>query len=142
VDRTNLLWGAEAMAINLEGIDEQRLEIEVNGPGGANRLFAIDGMAAFTLTPGAGNNRVSDTLKFVIGPPLTREQFVRAIATASLAGIGNRGLANNAQWAVESVDADFDDESGLVAFSADLVVGDTDGYLQRIAFQIHILAQL
>ena len=84
---------------------------------------------AFTLTPGAGNDRASDTLRFPVGPTLAPGQFIRAAATASLASIANGGLANNAQWAVDSVDAD-------------LVVADTDGYLQRIGFQVNILAQL
>jgi len=97
---------------------------------------------AFTLTPGAGNDRASDTLRFPVGPTLAPGQFIRAAATASLAGIANGGLANNAQWAVDSVDADLDDETGRVIVSADLVVADTDGYLQRIGFQVNILAQL
>ena len=61
---------------------------------------------------------------------------------ASLASIANGGLANNAQWAVDSVDADLDDETGRVIVSADLVVADTDGYLQRLGFQVNVLAQL
>jgi hypothetical protein len=131
------------MAVGLEGIaNEQQLEVGVNGPDGANRMFVIDGTAAFTLTPGAGNDTISDTLRFPVGPTLTPAQFVRAIATASLASIANGGLANNAQWAVNSVDADLDDQTGRVVVTADLAVGDTDGYLQRIGFQATILARL
>jgi len=131
------------MAVALEGIaNEQQLEVGVNRPGNANRMFVIDGTARFTLTPGAGNDRASDTLRFPVGPTLASGQFIRAVATASLARIANGGLANNAQWAVDSVDADLDDETGRVIVTADLVVADTDGYLQRIGFQVNILAQL
>ena len=126
------------MAVALEGIaNEQQLEVGVNRPGNANRMFVIDGTARFTLTPGAGNDRASDTLRFPVGPTLASGQFIRAVATASLARIANGGLANNAQWAVDSVDADLDDETGRV-----IVTADTDGYLQRIGFQFNILARL
>jgi hypothetical protein len=131
------------MAVNLEGIaNEQQIDVRVSGPGNANRLFIIDGTAAFTLTPGPGQNSVSDTLSFTVGPTLQTGQFIRAIATGSLASIANEGLANNAQWAVDQVDADFDDESGRVVVTANLVVADTDGFLQRMGFQVNILAQV
>jgi hypothetical protein len=130
------------MPVALEGIaNEQQLEVGVDGPDGANRMFVIGGTAAFTLTPGAGKDTVSDTLRFPVGPALAPGQFIHAIATASLASIANGGLANNAQWAVDSVGADLDDEAGRVVIAADLVVGDTDGYLQRIGFQATILAR-
>jgi hypothetical protein len=131
------------MVVPLDGIaNEQTLEVVVTGPGNVNRLFIIDGTAAFTLTPGAGRDRAIDTVRFPIGPTFSTGQFVRATATASLASISNNGLANNALWAVDSVDADFDDESGRVVVVADLVVHDTDGFLQRIGFQVNILAQM
>lgn len=131
------------MTVVLEGIaNEQNLELVVAGPGQANRMFIVDGTAAFTLTPGNGNNEARDTLRFAVGPTLAEGQFVRAIATASLASISNQGLANGAHWAVDSVDADFDDESGRVIVTADLYVADTDGFLQRIGFQVNVLARM
>jgi hypothetical protein len=129
------------MAVNLEGIaNEQQMEIVVAGPAPANRMYIIDGTAVFTLTPGPGAQRVNDSLTFPIGPTLQPGQFVRAIATASLASIANQGLANFALWAADEVDADFEDESGRVIFTAKLVVGDTDGFLMRIGFQVNVLA--
>jgi hypothetical protein len=38
--------------------------------------------------------------------------------------------------------ANLNDETGRVIVTADLVVADTDGYLQRIGFQVNILAPL
>jgi hypothetical protein len=129
------------MAITLEGIaNEQQIDVGITGPGNARRLFVIKGTAVFTFTPGPGNDSASDTLTFSVGPTLATGEFVRAIATASLASISNRGLANNALWAVDSIDADFDDESGRVVVTAQLVVADTDGFLQRIGFEVDIVA--
>ncbi|HET6918899.1 MAG TPA: hypothetical protein VFI46_05450 [Jiangellaceae bacterium] len=122
--------------------NEQLIEVGVNGPGNANRMYIIDGTAVFSLTPGPGNDSVSDTLSFQVGPTFPTGQFIRAIATASLANIFNRNLANNARWAVNQVDADFDDESGRVVVTANLAVEDTDGFLQRIGFQVNILARV
>jgi hypothetical protein len=94
------------------------------------------------LHQGRVGTRSPTHLSFPVGPTLQTGQFVRAIATGSLASIANQGLANNAQWAVDQVDADFDDESGRVVVTANLVVADTGGFLQRMGFQVNILARI
>lgn len=128
------------MAVALDAIDnEQQLEVGVTGPGNARRLIVVHGTAVFVFTPGSGNDSARDTLAFPIGPALQTGQFIRATATASLASIFNGGLANNALWAVDSVDADFDDEAGRVVVTARLAVDDTDGFLLRIGFEVDIL---
>jgi len=118
------------MAVAPEGIaNEQQLEVGVNGPDGANRLFVDRRHGGVHPHAGRGERPGVRHTPVPRRPTLAPGQFIRAAATASLAGIANGGLANNAQWAVDSVDAD-------------LVVADTDGYLQRIGFQVNILAQL
>ena len=82
------------MAVALEGIaNEQQLEVGVNGPGGADRLIVIDGRAAFNLTPGAGNDRASDTLRFPIGPTLAPGDLVVADATDTSSGSASRSTS-------------------------------------------------
>jgi hypothetical protein len=38
------------------------------------------------------------------------------------------------------VDADLDDESGEIEVRANLAMGDTDGYLYKIGYQVTVLA--
>jgi hypothetical protein len=72
------------MPIKLTNIENlQQIEAVASGPDNANRLFVITGVAPATLS--AFNNQTTkETFTFLIGPVLTRRQFVKAIATASV----------------------------------------------------------
>jgi hypothetical protein len=134
---------AANVAVPLEGIDGLRqMEVDVSGPGNANRLLIIVGTAKFTLTPPGSETQVADNLIFEIGPVLFPGQFVEAVATASLASISNAGTAVNALWAVDSVIADFNNATRRVRITARLVVRDSDGFFNRIGFQVNILTAL
>ena len=51
----------------------------------------------------------------MVGPQLSRKQFVRAIATASFTKTGlQQGYGWAVNWRILGVDADLDDESGKV----------------------------
>ena len=67
-------------------VNQQQIEVVVSGPDGANRMWVIDGTAKckFYVT---GDTMKKETYSFHVGPSLTRRQFHRAIATASLADI-------------------------------------------------------
>ena len=130
------------MAVQIINIENsQELEVVVSGPDRANRLFIYTGTAVFEFK-GTGGDWRRDSISFPIGRTFQPGQFIRAIATASLASIFNQNVANNAGWAVESVDADWDDESGQVQLSAQLAVRDSDGFLNRIAYQASVLAAI
>jgi hypothetical protein len=134
---------AANVAVQLESIDGLRqMQVDVSGPGSANRLLIIVGTATFLLTPPGSETLVADNLVFDIGPVLFPGQFREAVATASLASISNQGTAVNALWAVDSVLADFNAATRRVRINARLVVRDSDGFLNRIGFQVNILAAL
>ena len=67
-----------------DAIGEQVIEAVVAGPDGANRLFTISG-AANVCIEATRQQRTTETWTFLVGPPLTRLQFHRAIGTASVA---------------------------------------------------------
>src|SRR5262249_10491594 len=67
-----------------DAIGEQVIEAVVAGPDGANRLFTING-AANVCIEATRQQRTTETWTFLVGPPLTRLQFHRAIGTASIA---------------------------------------------------------
>ena len=131
------------MAVSLDNIDNpQEMEVVVSGPGKANRLFIFTGTAVFTFK-GTSNDWSRNTISFLIPDhKFSPGQFLRGIATASLASISNNSVAQNAGWAVDSVDADWDDESGLIEVRAKLAARDTDGFINRMAYQVTVLAAL
>ncbi|MGH8933452.1 MAG: hypothetical protein ACRDZO_23160 [Egibacteraceae bacterium] len=119
----------------------QQMEVVVNGPGNANRLFIISGTAVFNFTPLGDESQAVDDLIFAIGPFFQPGQLINLTAGASLASISNQGTAIGALWAVDSVNAGLN-EAGRVQVIARLVVRDTDGFINRLGFQVHILAAL
>ena len=103
-------------------INAQQLEITVAGPGDANTLYLCKGLAQGNFAiqvPVHGGDQSSDTWQFEVGPAINPAQFRRAIATAALAGVQETEAGGPAEflWAVETVFADFDDDSGHVRVS-------------------------
>ena len=91
---------------------------------------------------GAGQ-RISESISFLVGPELKNKEFHRATATASLADVRHDGPGNSG-WSIETVDADWDDESGRTQVRAEVAVwaGTENGARVRaIAYHVTILAQ-
>ena len=128
-------------------VNLQQIEAAVSGPDGANRLFIITGIIPTNLST---STTIKETFTFLIGPTLTRRQFVRAIATASLNRIllfysGGGPTQINSNWSVESVDADWDDESGQVEVRVEVFAssgGTGSTGVTSIGFQATILAEM
>lgn len=96
-------------------IGEHVLEAVVAGPDQANRLFTITGAANVNISVSAGEQK-TETWTFLVGPAFTRGQLYRAIGTASVTSqfVNVRTVPGNFQVQVNSVEADWDDESGRV----------------------------
>lgn len=140
------------MAIKIPQIlNLQQLDVLIAGPDDANHLFIIDGQFDATLTiAGQGTSFASgkETFSVLLGPKLTNRQFVRAIATASIAKsqIGNIKTGGVAAWNILDADADWDDESGQVELrieaQVDCVGANQNVTINGFAFHVTILAAL
>lgn len=124
----------------------QEMEVCVCGPNGANRLFIYTGTAVFefggTWKESMGNTFVKGDLHFKVGRQFSRGQVLQVLATGALASISNGGPANNAGWAVDSVNASWDETSGQIVLKAELAVRDTDGWIHRFGYQINVLTKM
>jgi hypothetical protein len=125
-------------------ISEQEVEVPIptidqNQP---NRMIINTGIAAFDFTPPGSDKEKTDTLTFSIGRSFAPNQFRRSIVTAALANLFNNNVAHDAGWAIESIDADLDDETGRIEVTAQVFVSDTDGFFRGISFQVTTLARL
>jgi hypothetical protein len=114
----------------------QVMDVWVNGPDDANRLFLCCGAAQLQANVG------TTTFTFLIGPQLTRRQFIRAIASGA---ISRCNLGSTYDIHVTSMDADFDDESGQVEVRVELAISIPSapiaGAFVNIAYSANILAQ-
>jgi hypothetical protein len=102
-------------------VNAQQVQVAVAGPGDANTLYLCKGLAqgSFSIqAPANGFQQSSDTWQFEVGPALNPAQFRRAIATAALAGVQeSEGGPAQVSWVIQTVFADFDDDSGQVRVS-------------------------
>src|SRR5215510_69005 len=109
-----------AVRIPRENIQNlQQLEATVTGPDGATRLINVAGQFdgnVSVFSQGNAFNQQKETFTALVGPVLTRQQFVRAIATGSItrANVGVQTNPYGGTWSLVLVDADWDDESGQV----------------------------
>lgn len=128
----------------------QQIEATVTGPDIANRLLTINGQFDISLNAtGVANNFAQNTGIFtaLVGPVLTRQQFFKAIGTASLAKTQINTNNNTAQticnFSINNIDADWDDESGQVQLSVEVLVialgENVTTSANGIAFQVMIL---
>ena len=132
------------MSIHLERrdlINTQQMEVAVRGPDGATHLILCAGIATLSMV-------LNDTYTFLIGPQLSRRQFVGVIASGALAAIqtsDNHLTDGNAKVALQanlvSIDANYDDESGQVKVSAEVSSSIMMTELS-ISYNIGILAEL
>ena len=132
------------MSIHLESKDltnAQQMEVAVNGPDGATHLILCTGVA--DLGPVS-----HETYTFVVGPQISRRQFVGAIASGALSTIQGYNRNRTADHAVVEVDANlvlinanYDDESGQVKVSAEVSCSIIMTKL-AISYNVSILAEL
>jgi len=129
----------------------QSMEVAVSGPEGANRLFIVNGTAQISLAAASNGNQViqKETFTLLVGPALTRKQFYRATASAFLTNTSQQNPGAGAGWLVETVDADWDDESKQVELRAEIQVfsigvNNTFTYanVSGFGFQVNILAAI
>ena len=132
------------MSIHLERkdlINVQQMEVAVNGPDGATHLILCTGVA--DLGPVS-----HETYTFLVGPLISRRQFVGAIASGALStiqGYDRNPTADNVD--VERganlvlIDANYDDDSGQVKVSAKVSCSIIITKL-AISYNVSILAEL
>jgi hypothetical protein len=127
----------------------QQIEAVVAGPEDADRLFVIDGQfdgGVFAGSQGPGFVQQKETFSVLVGPVLTRKQFFRAIATASLAktSFSINATPANFGWQILNVDADWDDESGQVELRIEAAVNcsgqNNNSSINGFVFHVTILA--
>lgn len=129
-------------------LNEQVIEAVVDGPEGANRLFTCTGQAQRWTWLGP-NGSSMETWTFLVGPELPRPQFHRATASAFVAGYAIYVADPTANgWhalSFESVEADWDDESGRAEMRVEISMQTGPGThltLSRIGFTATVLAEL
>ena len=132
------------MSIQLDNkdlINPQQMEVAVNGPDGATHLILCAGVAE--LSP-AG----CETYTFLVGPQISRRQFVGAIASGALSGIqGSEGYSNKDNVDVKleanliSIYANYDDEAGQVKITIEVSSSKSMTKL-GISYHVSILAEL
>ena len=134
----------DALTIRLENKDlanMQEMEVEVSGPDGATHLILCMGIADL------GSVR-HETYTFLVGPQMSRRQFVGAIASGALSGIHHQEKDSTADIAnlkretnLVSIDANYDDESHQVKVRAQV---SSCGSLAKLAisYNVNILAEL
>lgn len=135
------------MATRIQPQNLQQLEAVVAGPDGANRLFIVSGqffagVNAFSQGPFA---QQTQTFTALVGPVFTRQQFFRAVCTASMALTSSRVQVAPGEfaWQIVGSEADWDDESGQVELRIEVQVTCTgngnQAAINGMAFQVTIL---
>ena len=122
----------------------QDMEVYVNGPDGANRLFIYSGMAEVELCGGLPHPRWSlEVLCFDLGRTYASdEEVVKITATAALAGGRTDGVASFAGWQVFGAAGELDDDSHRIRMNIAAGARDTQAFLEQISFQVNVLARV
>ena len=109
------------LSIHLESkdlINSQQIEVAVNGPDGATHLILCTGMTDLSCSG-------HETYTFLVGPQLSRRQFVGAIASGAISTIQyTKPMVSTADLKLKVgivlMAAYFDDESGQVKVIAEV----------------------
>ncbi len=123
----------------------QEMEVHVNGPDGANRMFIYSGMAEVELCGGLPHPRWSlEVVCFDIGRTYDteNEEVINIITTSSLAGCRTDGVASFAGWQIFGAAGELDDDSGRVRMNIAAGARDTQAFLEQISFHITVLARV
>ena len=123
----------------------QEMEVHVNGPDGANRMFIYSGMAEVELSGGLPHPRWSlEVVCFDVGRnyDVENEEIINIVATSSLAGTRTDGVASFAGWQIFGAAGELDEESGRVRMNIAAGARDTQALLEQISFHITVLARV
>ena len=123
----------------------QEMEVHVNGPDGANRLFMYSGMAEVELCGGLPHPRWSlEVVCFDIGRSydLENEAVIKILANAALAGNRTDGVASFAGWQIFGAAGELDHEDCRVRMNIAAGARDTQAFLEQIAFHVNVLARI
>ncbi len=123
----------------------QEMEVHVNGPDGANRMFIYSGMAEVELTGGLPHPRWSlEVVCFDVGRSydVENEEVINIVATSSLAGTRTDGVASFAGWQIFGAAGELDEESRRVRMNIAAGARDTQAFLEQISFQVTVLARV
>jgi hypothetical protein len=95
----------------------------------------------------AGQSK-TETWTFLVGPAFTRGQFYRAIAAAFVSSqfVNVQTAPGNFQFQINSVEADWDDESGRVEVRVEVSLSASTGVnnlsIGQLRYWVTILAQI
>lgn len=122
----------------------QQMEVHVNGPDGANRLYMHSGIAEVELCGGLPHPRWSlEVICFDIGRKYEADDaIVNILASASLGGTRTDGVASFAGWEIFGAAGEFDETDRQVRMNIAAGARDTQAFLEHIVFQINILARV
>ena len=123
----------------------QEMEVHVNGPDGANRMFIYSGMAEVELCGGLPHPRWSlEIVCFDVGRSynLENEEVINIVTTSSLAGGRTDGVASFAGWQIFGAAGELDEESGRIRMNIAAGARDTQAFLEQISFHITVLARV
>lgn len=125
---------------------EHVLEAVVAGPDAANRLFTITGAANVSIFVSSGQQK-TETWTFLVGPAFTRGQLYRAIAAASVSSqnVNIQTAPGGFQLQINSVEADWDDESGRVEVRVEIFLSASAAItvsINQLRYWVTILAQI
>jgi hypothetical protein len=132
------------MSIHLESenlINTQQMEVAVNGPDGATHLILCTGVADLGYVS-------HEIYTFLVGPQISRRQFVGAIASGALSEFQTSDknvLKENISIELGAhpilISADFDEKSGQVQVSAEVSSSIAMTKL-AVSYNVSILAEL
>ena len=132
------------MSIELEDkslINTQQMEVAVNGPDGATHLILCTGMADLGSVS-------HETYTFLVGPQISRRQFVGAIASGALSTIRvceQNSIRDKSQIELAAnlvlIEANYDEESAQVKVRAEVVSCIAKTKL-AISYNVSILAEM
>jgi len=124
----------------------QEMEVHVNGPGDANRLFIYSGMAEVELRGGLPHPRWSlEIICFDIGRTYdceNGEEVIKIVTTSSFAGGRTDGVASFAGWQIFGAAGELDQDDCRVRMNIAAGARDTQAYLEQIAFHVNVLAKV
>jgi hypothetical protein len=128
-------------------VGEQSLEAVVAGPDGATLLHTCTGFASVQMNVNTAVQQI-ETWSFLVGPTLTRTQFFRAIADASVSTYLFNSAASQPgsvfSISVTSVEADWDAESSRVEVHVEVTIFAGPGSsvsVNALRYWVTILAQ-
>ena len=124
----------------------QEMEINVDGPDGANRLFMYSGMAEVELCGGLPHPRWSlEIVCFDVGRKYdcdNGEKVINVLANATVAGARTDGVASFAGWQIFGAAGELDEDDCRVRMNIAAGARDTQAFLEQISFQVTVLAKV